>query len=217
MRSSTQLSSTTISRQHSDKCQKHWRCHQHQECHKRQRLRCEVRPRPCGTGIASGHRSWDRVPRCRNQGPRVFQVGKNQVSRRRAAARYGTGRAAATVIELSGRPCNRRRLRPPIPRRDRPCRNEGPRAFSSRTRSTAAAASRLEQLSAASNPRSCSRLSRSSPAHRLTSSAARQPLPQPQTAGAMPLAARASSPSCPAPSAAAEPAAQRRTMVAPQG
>ena len=140
------------------------------------------------------------------------------MSRRRAAASHRTGSAAATVIELSRRPSDRRPLRPPLPRRDRPCRNEGPRAFSSRTRSTAA--SRCQPARAAQRSQQPPLLQQAEP--QLTSSPAqqaRQLLPQPQTAGALPLAARASSPRrrTPAPSAAAEPAAQRRTMVALQG
>jgi|GEM_PF-6130348 len=104
---------------------------------------------------------------CRNQGPRVFQVGRNQLSRRRAAASHRTGSAAAIVIELSGRPCNRRRLRPPLPRRDRPCRNEGPRAFSSARVPLLPAGSSSSAQPA--SPRSCCRLSRSSPAQQLDS------------------------------------------------
>jgi hypothetical protein len=104
---------------------------------------------------------------CRNQGPRVFQVGRNQLSRRRAAASHRTGTAAAIVIELSGRPCNRRRLRPPLPRRDRPCRNEGFRAFSSARVPLLPAGSSSSAQPA--SPRSCCRLSRSSPAQQLAS------------------------------------------------
>jgi hypothetical protein len=139
-----------------------------------------VRPGFPATGPASSPAT-DRgtVSRtCRNQGPRVLQVRRNQESRRRAAASHRTGSAAATLIELSRRPSDRRRLRPPLPRRDRPCRNEGPRASSSRTRSTAA--SRCQPLPASSSSsaqpassRSCSsRPSRSSPAQQLAAAAA---------------------------------------------
>jgi len=59
-------------------------------------------------------------------------------------------------------------LRPPIPRRDRPCRNEGPRAFSSCTHSTAA--SRCQPARAVQRRQQPALLQQAEP--QLTSSAA---------------------------------------------
>jgi hypothetical protein len=107
---------------------------------------------------------------CRNQGPRVLQVRRNQVSRRRAAAsppHRRRRRDRHRAFQAAIRPAP---LRPPLPRRNRPCRNEGPRACSSRTRS--AAASHCQPARAAQRRQQPALLQQAEP--QLPSSAARQ-------------------------------------------